>query len=61
MKFKTVNEYIDSLPEETKPVIKSLRKIIKEEIPDSEEVMSYNIPCYKVNDKQADYFSAVKS
>ena len=46
-KFKTVNEYISSLPPKTKAIIKELRKAIKETIPGTEEVISYNIPSFK--------------
>ena len=48
-KFTTVSEYISSLPAATKPIAKEMRAIIKKAAPGAEEVISYNIPAFKLN------------
>lgn len=46
-KFETVKDYIASLPAESQRIIKSLRTFIKKQLPDAEEVISYNMPAFK--------------
>ncbi len=59
-KFKTVNEYFSSLPANSKTLLTSLRKIIKEAAPEAEEVISYNMPAFKQNGILV-YYAAHKS
>jgi uncharacterized protein YdhG (YjbR/CyaY superfamily) len=50
--FITVDEYIESLPEERKPYIEQLRQIVIENIPEGfEEVINYNMIGYVVPHK----------
>lgn len=46
-KYKTVDEYFSSLSREKKNLLEELRAIIKKAAPDSEEVISYNMPAFK--------------
>ncbi len=48
-KFNTVPEYLASLPAKPKSMIKEMRKIVREEAPGAEEVMSYGVPAMKLN------------
>lgn len=48
-KFKTVDEYLSALPPDTKAILKKVRKTIKQAAPDAEELISYNIPAFKLN------------
>lgn len=48
-KFKSVDEYIATFPESTQELLQQLRKIIKDAAPQAEEVISYNMPAYKIN------------
>ncbi|MGH9970133.1 MAG: iron chaperone [Pyrinomonadaceae bacterium] len=45
-KFKTVNEYIESQPEDTKRTLLALRAIILKAVPDATELFNYDIPAY---------------
>jgi uncharacterized protein YdhG (YjbR/CyaY superfamily) len=45
-KFKTVDEYIESQPENTKTTLLALRAIIKKAVPDATELFNYDIPAY---------------
>lgn len=47
-KFKTVDEYISLQPKNVKPLLRQIRKTIKDAAPDAEELISYNIPGYKL-------------
>ena len=47
-KYKTVDEYISDFPAATKSMLKDLRKIIKQAAPQAEEIISYNMPAYKL-------------
>jgi uncharacterized protein YdhG (YjbR/CyaY superfamily) len=46
-KFKTVEEYLSSLPESSKEILQGLREAIKRVAPQAEEMISYNIPAFK--------------
>src|SRR5947209_3440530 len=48
-KFKDADSYIAVFPESTQKVLQQLRSIIKKAAPDAEEVISYNMPAYKLN------------
>ncbi len=45
-KFKTVDEYIESQPEDTKRTLLALRGIIKKAVPNATELFNYDIPAY---------------
>jgi len=47
--FKSVDEYIASHPEAVQPVLKRVRSTIRKAVPGSEEVISYQIPTYKLH------------
>jgi uncharacterized protein len=44
--LKTVDEYIDNLPEERKVVIEYIREMILSEVPGIQEKLSFKIPFY---------------
>ena len=46
---KNVDEYMDSLPVNVSTTLGKLRKTIKSTAPKAEELISYRIPCYKLN------------
>lgn len=45
--YKNVDEYIAASPEEAQAGLKLIRETIKKALPKAEEVISYQIPCYK--------------
>ena len=45
-KFKTVDEYIESQPEDTKRTLLALRAIIIKAVPDATELFNYDIPAF---------------
>jgi uncharacterized protein YdhG (YjbR/CyaY superfamily) len=48
-KFKTVDEYLSTQPKNIRDLLEGLRKTIKQTAPQAEEVISYNMPAFKLN------------
>ncbi len=59
-KYKSVDEYLKYIPIEAKLHCELMRKVIKETVPDAEEIISYNMPAYKTK-KVLVYFMAHKN
>src|ERR1700757_3364876 len=57
--FRTVDEYIDLHPPTVKSGLDLLRKTIKAAAPGAEELISYQMPAYRLKGMLA-YFSATK-
>jgi uncharacterized protein YdhG (YjbR/CyaY superfamily) len=43
----TVDDYLAAAPDETRPMLEELRRLIREAAPEAREVISYRIPLYK--------------
>jgi uncharacterized protein YdhG (YjbR/CyaY superfamily) len=59
-KFGSVPEYITAQPNEARGVLTRVRGAIRKAVPKAEEVISYQIPAYKVNGRVAIYFAGWK-
>lgn len=46
---KDTDSYIATQPENIRPILQQLRQIIKEIVPEAEEVISYQMPAFKQN------------
>ncbi len=60
IKFKTVDEYMSSLPKSSREILEHLRKAIKQAAPKAEEMISYNMPAFKFHGVLV-YFAAYKT
>lgn len=58
--FKTVDEYLAARPAAVQPLLKLVRKAIHKALPGAEEVISYQIPAYKIGGKTVIYFAGWK-
>lgn len=58
--FKSVDEYIAAQPEAVPDVLKRVRDSIRRAIPAAEELISYQIPAYKLHSGRMIYFSGWK-
>ncbi len=47
--YKSIDKYIRSFPKETQKKLTELRKIIREQAPEAEEKISYQIPTFFLN------------
>jgi uncharacterized protein YdhG (YjbR/CyaY superfamily) len=57
---KTVDDYIASQPEAAQPALTQVRNAIRKALPAAEEVISYNIPTYKLDGAMVIYFAGWK-
>jgi len=58
--FKSVDEYIGSQPETVQGVLERVRATIRKALPGAEEVISYQIPAYKLHGRAVLYFAGWK-
>ena len=55
--FTSIDEYIASQPAAARKVLKSVRATIRKALPGAEEVISYQIPAYKLHGRAVLYFA----
>jgi uncharacterized protein YdhG (YjbR/CyaY superfamily) len=65
-KIETPEEYISTFPKDVQELLQKIRKTIQKAVPEAEEVISYQIPAFRVNasDKYHGwifYYSAYKN
>ena len=58
--FKSIDDYIASQPVATQRVLTRVRRIIRKAVPGAEEVISYQIPAYKLNGRMLMFFAGWK-
>ncbi len=58
--FKSVDEYIATHPDAVQAILQSVRGTIREALPGAQEVISYQIPAYKLHGGQVLYFAGWK-
>ena len=59
-KINSIDEYIDTFPEDVQPILKQVRRTIKAAAPQAGEKISYGIPTFTLNGKYLIYFAAWK-
>jgi uncharacterized protein YdhG (YjbR/CyaY superfamily) len=57
--FKTIDEYIDTFPQNIQDILRRLRQTIREAAPDAEETISYQMPTFRANGNLV-HFAAYK-
>ena len=58
--FKSVDEYIATHPEDVQAILQRVRSTIRKAVPGAEEVISYQIPAYKLHGGPVLYFAGWK-
>lgn len=58
--FKSVDDYIESQPDDVQIALKRVRNAIQKAAPQAEEIISYNMPAYKLHGKQVLFFAGWK-
>ena len=58
--YQSIDEYIGTFPDDIQSRLESMRQIIKSVIPSAIETISYQIPTFKINNKNIVHFSAYK-
>jgi len=59
--FETIDEYIESFPENVQSVLEKLRATVQEAAPEAVESISYQMPTFKLKGRRLAYFSAWKN
>ncbi len=59
--FKTVDEYIGIFPKDVQEILEKIRQTIKEAAPQAEEVISYQMPAFKLKGRILVYYSGWKN
>jgi uncharacterized protein YdhG (YjbR/CyaY superfamily) len=57
----TVDEYLQQVPEPQRSTLTALRTTLREVLPDAQEVISYNLPAFKVEGKAIAGYGAFKN
>ena len=60
-KFETIDEYIESFPQNVQSVLEELRATVQEAVAEAVESISYGMPTFKLNGQRLVYFSAWKN
>jgi len=58
--FKSVDEYVATHPEDVQAILRRVRGAIRKALPGAEEVISYQIPTYKLHGHYVVYFAGWK-
>lgn len=58
--FKSVDEYIAAQPEAVQAVLGRVRRAIRVALPEAEELISYQMPAYKIGSDRVLYFAGWK-
>jgi uncharacterized protein YdhG (YjbR/CyaY superfamily) len=58
--FKSVDEYVAAHPADVQAILQRVRSSIRKAVPRAEEVISYQIPTYKLHDAYVVYFAGWK-
>jgi uncharacterized protein YdhG (YjbR/CyaY superfamily) len=58
--YKSIDEYIKTFPPDVQSILEKIRQTIREAAPEAKEVISYQMPAFKLNSILA-YFAAHKS
>ena len=58
--FKSVDEYIATFPEDVQAVLQRVRRTIRKAVPGADEVISYQIPAYKLRGVRVIFFAGWK-
>lgn len=60
-KFDTIDEYINTYPENIRVILQKIRQVIKKAAPEATETINYGIPTFKLNGKNLVHFGGFKS
>jgi uncharacterized protein YdhG (YjbR/CyaY superfamily) len=58
--FKSVDEYVATFPEEVQKILQRVRRTILKAVPGAKEMISYQIPAYKLGGERVIYFAGWK-
>ena len=60
-KPSTIDEYIAAFPADVQEILEKIRALIRKEVPDAAETISYGVPTFKQNGSYVIYFGGYKN
>ncbi|MBI4429462.1 MAG: DUF1801 domain-containing protein [Ignavibacteriales bacterium] len=60
-RFETIDAYVGTFPKKSQSLLRAVRRIIRQTVPESEETISYQIPAFKLNGRILVYFAGFKN
>ncbi len=60
-KPNNIDEYISGFPKEKQVLLEQIRSLVKQTVPEAEEVISYDMPSFKLNGGYVLHFAAFKN
>src|SRR2546422_6146380 len=60
-KFETMDKFIGAFPENVQSILEKLRETVRQAAPEAVELISYQMPTFKLDKKRLVYFSAWKN
>lgn len=61
MSAQDVDDYLATVSEPQRSTLNELRQVLRELLPDAEECIAYQVPCFKLNGKGVAGFAAYKN
>jgi uncharacterized protein YdhG (YjbR/CyaY superfamily) len=58
--FKSIDEYIGTFSGDVRAKLEEMREIIAKTVPEAEETINYQIPTYKINNRNLVHFAGFK-
>jgi uncharacterized protein YdhG (YjbR/CyaY superfamily) len=58
--FKTIDEYLATHTEDVRAVLQTVRRAIREAVPDAEEAISYQMPAFRLHGRVMIFFAGWK-
>jgi uncharacterized protein YdhG (YjbR/CyaY superfamily) len=58
--FESIDEYIKAFPSDVRSILEQIRQTIRKAAPGAAEVISYQMPAFKLNGERIAYFAAFK-
>jgi uncharacterized protein YdhG (YjbR/CyaY superfamily) len=59
--LQTIDEYIKTFPKDVQSILEEIRRTIRKAAPGAVEAISYQIPTFKLHDKNLVHFAAFKN
>ena len=56
-----IETYIQQFPDNVQKILRKIRKLVKDNAPEADELFAYGMPAYKTNKKPLVYFAAFKN
>jgi len=60
-KFETMDEYIEAFPKNVRTILEKLRDTVRKAAPEAVELVSYDMPTFKIDGERLAYFGAWKN